>query len=106
MSGYSCDMHTLCWSGDSENPPFPCTVCLAQEGVIGTGRIWAFYSDSCHVQSALRMSPGMVVSLSIQLSTGARVKLETGLVTWARRSEFGLRFLHEPATSRWERKTS
>ena len=83
--------------GDSEHPPLSCTVCLAQEGVIGTGRIWAFYPDSCHIQSALRVSPGMMVSLSFQLSAGARVKLETGLVTWARRSEFGLRFLREPA---------
>ena len=99
-------MHTPCWPGDSENAPLSCTVCLAQEGVIGTGRIWAFYSDSCHVQSALHMSPGMVVSLSIQLSTGARVKLDTGLVTWARRSEFGLRFLHEPATRYEQRSTS
>ena len=37
--------------------------CLTQEGVIGTGRIWAFYSGSCHIPSALRVSPGMIVSL-------------------------------------------
>ena len=97
-------MQRSSWHGDRENPPLSCTVCLAQEGVIGTGRIWAFYPDSCHIQSALRVSPGMMVSLSFQLSTGARVKLETGLVTWARRSEFGLRFLHEP-TRLHEEKT-
>lgn len=98
-------MQTPCWHGDSENPPLSCTVCLAQEGVIGTGRIWALYREACHAQSALRVSPGMVVTLSLQLSTGARVKLETGLVTWAHRSEFGLRFFHDSSTVHQERTT-
>ena len=81
MPRYSCFMQMPFGHTDSENPPLSCTVCLAQERVIGSGRIWAFYPDACHIQSALRVSPGMVVSLSLQLSNGARVKLETGLVT-------------------------
>ena len=98
-----CRMQAPSWHDGSENPLLSCTVCLSQEGVIGTGRIWAFYRNSCHIQSALRVSPGMIISLSFQLSSGARVKLETGLVTWARRSEFGLRFLREPARRQEQR---
>jgi hypothetical protein len=99
-------MQTRVDSAESDNPPVSCSVCLTEDRVIGTGRVWAFYQESCHVESALRVSPGMIVSLSLQLQSGARVKLETGLVTWVGRSEFGLRFLHEPATRPQERRTS
>jgi hypothetical protein len=90
---------------DVDDLPIPCTVCLSQEGMIGTGRVWAFSPESCHVQSALSMNPGMVVSLSLQLPGTARIKLEQGLVTWTRKSEFGLRFLRGPATIYHERST-
>jgi hypothetical protein len=73
--------------------------------MIGTGRVWAFYPESCHVESSLSISPGMVVSLSLHLPGAARIKLMQGLVTWARKSEFGLRFLHGPATMTQERNT-
>jgi hypothetical protein len=79
---------------DSEVLPIPCTVCLSAEGVIGTARVWAFYPNRCHVESWLQVSPGMMVSLSLHLPGAARVKLENGLVTWARASECGVRFLH------------
>jgi hypothetical protein len=45
---------------DLEYFPLSCTVCLSQEGMIGTGKVWAFYPESCHVESALAISPGMV----------------------------------------------
>ena len=99
-------MQTPLTPGDGEDLPLSCTVCLSEEGIIGTGTVWAFYHQSCHIQSALRVRPGMLVTLSIQLSGGARIKLKPGLVTWARRSEFGLRFLRGPAAWHQERSTS
>lgn len=96
-------MHTPGPPVDLEDLPLSCTVCLAQEGMIGTGKVWAFYPASCHVESALTISPGMVVTLSLHLPETARINLKQGLVTWARESEFGLRFLHEPASMTQER---
>jgi hypothetical protein len=90
---------------DLEYFPLSCTVCLSQEGMIGTGKVWAFYPESCHVESALAISPGMVVSLSLDLPGRARIMLKPGVVTWARTTEFGLRFLHGPATMTQERST-
>lgn len=49
--------------------------------------------------------PGMVVSLSLHLPGTARIMLEPALVTWARKTEFGLRFLHGPARMTQERTT-
>lgn len=98
-------MQTPCPPVDLEDLPFSCTVCLSQEGMIGTGRVWAFYPESCHVESALLISPGMVVSLSLHLPGTARIKLEHGLVTWARASELGIQFLHDPSTPHHERTT-
>ena len=91
-------MPTPCPPDDLENLPLTYTVCLSHEGTIGTGRVWAFYPESCHVESALLISPGMVVLLSLRLPGTAHLKLKAGLVTWARKTEFGLRFLHGPAT--------
>ena len=51
----------------------------------------------------LTQPTGMVVSLSLHLPGTARIKLKQGLVTWARKTEFGLRFLHGPATMHQER---
>lgn len=96
-------MQTPCSPDDVDELPVSCTVCLPQEGMIGTGRVWAFYPDSCHVESSLSVSPGMLVALSLQLSGSARIKLEQGLVTWARQSEPGLIFLRGPATMTQER---
>ena len=98
-------MHTPCSPVDLDDLPLSCTVCLSQEGMIGTGEVWAFYPESCHVESTLSLSPGMVVSLSLHLPGTARIKLKQGLVTWARKTEFGLRFLHGPATMYQERST-
>ena len=99
-------MRTPSGPGDGEDLPLSCTVCLSEEGVIGRGTVRAFYHESCHIQSALRVRPGMLVTISIQFSGGARLKLKPGFVTWARRSEFGLRFLHSPATTHEERSRS
>ena len=98
-------MQTPCSPVDLEDLPHSCTVCASQEGLIGTGEVWAFYPESCRVESALSVSPGMVVSLSVHLAGSTRIKLEPGLVTWARKTEFGLRFLHGPATIHQERTT-
>jgi hypothetical protein len=85
-------MQTASGPSDGEDLPLSCTVCVSQVGMIGTGRVWAFYPESCHVECALSVSPGMVVSLSLHLPGTARIKLKQGLVTWARKTEFGLRF--------------
>jgi hypothetical protein len=106
MLRYSYGMQTPCSLSDNEDFPLSCSVCLSEEGVVGTGRVWACDDESCHIQSALRVRPGALVSLSFQLSSGARVKLKPGIVTWAGRSEFGIRFLHEPAMRPQERSTS
>lgn len=79
-------MHTPASPADIEDIPIL--------GAIGTGRVWAFYPQRCHVESWLPVSPGMMVSLPLHLPDAARVKLENGLVTWARASEFGVQFLH------------
>lgn len=46
------------------------------------------YPHCCHVESQLSLSLGMTVSLSLHLQGNVRVKLEQGLITWARASEF------------------
>jgi hypothetical protein len=96
-------MQTTRSLSDNEDFPLSCSVCLSEDGVVGTGTVRAFDHDSCHIQSALRVRPGALVSLSFQLSSGARVKLKPGVVTWAGRSEFGIRFLHEPVTPHEQR---
>ena len=73
-----------------------CTLCLVQEGVIGTGWLWELSPARGLVQSALLASPGMVVKMSLQIPGVALIRLE-GLVTWARESEFGMEWLHSPA---------
>ena len=98
-------MHTLFPLVDLEDFPISCTVCLSEEGVIGTGKVWAFYPASCHVESALAITPGMMVTLSLHLPGIARITLKSGLVTWARESEFGLRFMPRPVNVNQERMT-
>lgn len=53
---------------EQEELPFPCTVCVYDEGVIGAGRVLAFYLESCHIESSLSVSPGTFVSLSLWIS--------------------------------------
>ena len=98
-------MPTPCPPVDLEDLPLPCTICLSHDGLIGTGRVWAFYPESCHVESPLSVSPGMVVSISLHLTGNTRIRLEEGLVTWVRTREFGLRFVRRPATMHQERST-
>lgn len=78
--------------------PIACTLCLAQEGVIGTGWLWELSPTRGLVQSVLLGSPGMVVKVSVQIPGVALIRLE-GLVTWARASEFGIEWLHSPPAS-------
>lgn len=89
-------MHTS-WSNDKlSNFPLFCSLCLVQEGVIGTGWLWEFSSTQGLFQSPLLASPGMVVRVSFHLPARAPIRLE-GLVTWARESEFGMKW--SPAMS-------
>ena len=74
--------------------PLSCTVCLTQEGVIGTGWVWGLSAHRCLIQSPLFASPGMVVQLSLSRPGTSQLRIE-GLVTWARPSEFGIQFAHE-----------
>lgn len=98
-------MQTPFFRYDVDDLPIPCTVCLVQEGVTGMGKVWAFYPASCHVESALEISPGMMVSLTLHLPGRACINLKQGLVTWTWESEFGLRFVHAPATRHQDRTT-
>ncbi len=75
--------------------PLSCTLCLVQEGVIGTGWPWALSSARGLVQSSLLATPGMVIKLSLQMPGMAPIRME-GLVTWARESEFGMQWLRGP----------
>lgn len=84
--------------------PLSCTLCLVHEGVIGTGWLWELSSGRGLVQSLLRASPGMVVKVSLQMPDLAPIRLE-GLVTWARESEFSIRFLHDLPTRSQEETT-
>lgn len=75
--------------------PLSCTLCLVQEGVIGTGWLWALSSARGLVQSSLLATPGMVIKLSLQMPGMGPIRME-GLVTWARESEFGMQWLRGP----------
>lgn len=95
-----------CFSSDHpEYLPIPCTIVVHDEDRLGSGTVWAFYPHRCHVESQLRVSPGMTVSLSLHLPGAAGVRLAHGLVTWARASEFGIQFTHEPTTMSHEKAT-
>jgi hypothetical protein len=95
-------MQTCFSSDDPETLPVPCTLLIHDEDQLGPGTIWGFYPSGCHVESELLLSPGMTVSLSLDLTGNARVTLHHGLVTWARASEFGVEFGHG-STTRSER---
>lgn len=58
---YICDMHTSPSRKSLSGFPIACTLCLVEEGVIGTGWIWELSSARGFVQSALLAGPGMVV---------------------------------------------
>ncbi len=75
--------------------PIPARVSVHHEESIGLGTVWASYPHRCHVESELLVSPGMAVFLSIPLPGTGRVRIEHGLVTWARGSEFGLQFSYD-----------
>ncbi len=79
---------------------------MHHEEAIGAGTAWALYPHRCHVESELTVSPGMAVFLSIPLPGTGRVRIEHGLVTWARGSEFGLQFLQGSAMTRNEKTTA
>ena len=98
-------MQTCFSSDDPEYLPIPCTIVVQHADLLGSGTIWGFYPGRCHVESDVPVGPGMTVSLSIHLPGAARVKLEQGLVTWARASEFGVQFTHGPVTMSHERST-
>ena len=86
-------MHTSWSTHGPSDFPIACTLCLVQEGVIGTGWFWELSPARGLVQSALLASPGMVVKISLQVPGTTLIRLE-GLVTWARVSEFGIAWLH------------
>lgn len=88
-------MHTSLSRHSVSDLPIACTLCLVEEGVIGTGWLWELSPARGLVQSALLASPGMVVKMSVQIPGVALIRLE-GLVTWARASEFGIEWLHGP----------
>lgn len=98
-------MQTCFSSDDPEYLPIPCTIIVHQENQLGAGTIWGFYPHRCHVESEFPLTPGMTVSLSLHLVGNARVKLEQGLVTWTRATEFGLECAHA-ATTRSARSTT
>jgi hypothetical protein len=72
----------------------PCTIVVHQEELLGRGTVWGFYPHRCHVESDLLVSPGMTVSLLLHLPGTSRLKLQQGLVTWSRASEFVVQFTH------------
>ncbi len=86
-------MHTSWPDNAVSDFPIACTLCLAQEGLIGTGWLWELSPGRGLVQSALLASPGMVVKVSLQVPGTTLIRLE-GLVTWARVSEFGIAWLY------------
>ncbi len=64
-----------CFSSDEvELLPIPCTVYVQHEEHIGVGTVWAFYSQRCHIETQLPVSPGMTVSLSLHLPGTGRVR--------------------------------
>ncbi len=85
-------MDTLLLLDDLTDLPISCTLCLVQEGVIGTGWLWELTPTRGLIQSALLASPGMVVKVSLQMPGTALIRLE-GLVLWARESECGMEWL-------------
>jgi hypothetical protein len=89
-------MDTSLFDDDVADFPVSCTLCLVQEGVIGTGWIWELSPVRCLIQSSLFASPGLVVKLSLQMPATAQIRME-GLGTWARESEFGMEWLRRPA---------
>ncbi len=89
---------------DLTDLPVSCSLCLVQEGVIGTGWVWAFSPTRCLVQSPLSASPGMKVILFLHLPRTARTRIE-GVVTWARESEFGIQLLPHAVSLHNERVT-
>ena len=89
---------------DLQDLPVSCSLCLVQEGVIGTGWVWAFSSTRCLVQNPLLASPGRRVILFLHLPGTARTRIE-GLVTWARESEFGVELLPHAVSLHTERVT-
>jgi hypothetical protein len=93
-----------CFSSDNPGTlPVPCTLVVHDEDRLGSGTIWGFYPHRCHVESQLTLSPGMTVSVSLHLGGNVRVKLEQGLITWARKSEFGLTFTPTSSATTGER---
>ena len=89
-------MDTSCFNDDLADLPISCTLCLVQEGVIGPGWLWELSPTRGLVQSSLYASPGMMMTVSVQVPGMPLIRRE-GLVTWARESEFGMEWLHSPA---------
>ena len=102
---YSRGMQTCFSSDDPESLPIPCTIVVHDEDRLGSGTIWGFYPQRCHVESALLVSPGMTLSLSLHLPGAPGIRIERSLVTWSRPSEFGMQFVHDPTTGHHERGT-
>jgi hypothetical protein len=99
-------MQTCFSSDDPDTLPVPCTLVVHDEDQLVRGTIWGFYPRCCHVESELAISPGMTVSVSLHLQGKVRVKLEQGLVTWAREKEFGLTFTPPSSGTTCERSST
>lgn len=89
-------MDTSFFNDDLTDLPISCTLCLVQEGVIGPGWLWELSPTRGLVQSSLYASPGMMMTVSVQVPGMPLIRRE-GLVTWARESECGIEWLHGPA---------
>ena len=99
-------MHAGLIPDDSDDLPILCTLALHQDETLIAGTIWAFYPHRCHVETERPLTPGMVVSLVLHLSTSARVRLGLGIVTWARAQECGIAFPHSSASTTFTRLSS
>lgn len=65
-----------------------------EEGVTGDGVIFNLSLGGCAVQSPVRVSDGMLVSLRIATSEGSQpIQIEMARVRWATTNEFGVEFL-------------
>lgn len=89
-------MDTSFFNDDLADLPISCTLCLVPEGVIGPGWLWELSPTRGLIQSSLYASPGMMMTVSVQVPGTPLIRRE-GLVTWARESEFGMEWLHSPA---------
>lgn len=83
----------------SRRAPVQCVLYFPQDERQGPGRIVNLSMDRCHIESSLAVCPGMIVSLYLILPDAPQdIAIETALVTWARRGEFGIHIQHlQPA---------